>query len=53
MGEHRIATKTTASSRKKFLKYLLNDVEALDRMLAEGMIETGVQRIGVVAQEKF
>lgn len=51
MGEHRVATNTSATSRKRFLKYLLNDVEALDRMLREGMIETGVQRIG--AEQEF
>lgn len=51
MGEHQVSTKSSANSRKKFLKYLLNDVEALDRMLKEGMIETGVQRIG--AEQEF
>ncbi len=51
MGEKSVSTKTTAASRKRFLKYLLNDVEALDYMLREGMIESGVQRIG--AEQEF
>src|SRR6056297_2079855 len=51
MGEHQVASRTSASSRKRFLKYLLNDVEALDIMLREGMIESGVQRIG--AEQEF
>jgi CBS domain-containing protein len=51
MGEHRVSTKTSAASRKKFLKYLLNDVEALDQMLRDGLIEKGIQRIG--AEQEF
>jgi len=33
-------------ARRNFLKYLLNDLEALDLMLKRGMIERDLQRIG-------
>jgi CBS domain-containing protein/gamma-glutamylcysteine synthetase len=42
----------TAAQTRAFTKALLRDVQALERMLAEGRFETGVRRIGV-EQEMF
>ena len=37
---------------RAFTRALLNDLKALERMLAEGLIESGVRRIGA-EQEMF
>jgi CBS domain-containing protein len=50
MGSFEV-NKITSSGKKKFLKALLQDIEALDRMLHEGKIERGVRRIG--AEQEF
>ncbi|MCO6479504.1 MAG: CBS domain-containing protein [Phaeodactylibacter sp.] len=50
MGE--LSVKPAAESRNKFIKSLLQDIEALDRMLREGLFEKGKQRIGA-EQEIF
>lgn len=50
MGSSEIKKINTAS-KKKFLKALLQDIEALDIMLKENMIESGIKRIG--AEQEF
>jgi hypothetical protein len=45
-GEH------TAARHREFMHAILADLNALERMLAEGMFETGVRRIGA-EQEMF
>lgn len=51
MGEHRIAIAEQSEERKKFLRHLLHDVQALDKMLELGMLESGISRIG--AEQEF
>ncbi|MBD3628404.1 CBS domain-containing protein [Cyclobacterium sp.] len=51
MGEQKVNTDRKASERKKFLKNLIHDIEALDQMIRQGMIEKEVQRIG--AEQEF
>ena len=46
MGEHSVRAINTLRDRKKFLYHLLNDIEALDLMIREGMFEKGIQRVG-------
>jgi CBS domain-containing protein len=43
--------KINAANKKKFLKALLNDIDALDIMLKENKIESGIKRIG--AEQEF
>lgn len=45
MGDQKISP-LTSQAKKKFLRNLLDDIRALERMLKEGMIETGKTRIG-------
>lgn len=51
MGQHTVKVTSTPLERKTFLKHLLSDVEALDQMIKEGLIETGISRIG--AEQEF
>ena len=51
MGEQKSITGIKVSERKKFLKNLIHDIEALDQMIREGKIEANVQRIG--AEQEF
>ena len=51
MGEHGISTERDDARLRDFVKALLEDVRALERMLAEDMIESGVRRIG--AEQEF
>lgn len=51
MGEQKLSIAKDPESRKLFLKYLLNDVEAIDQMLQNNQIESGVNRIG--AEQEF
>ena len=51
MGEQRLSIARDPESRKKFLKQLLHDVEAIEQMLANNQFETGVSRIG--AEQEF
>ncbi|MBD80089.1 MAG: signal transduction protein [Crocinitomicaceae bacterium] len=51
MGQQKIRANSTLKERTHFLKHLLNDVEALDQMLKNGLIESGVKRIG--AEQEF
>ena len=52
MGEQKIIAGEEASRLRDFMKLLLQDLRALERMIATGMIETGVRRIGA-EQEMF
>jgi CBS domain-containing protein len=52
MGEQNIEEYADEATRQAFMKSLLDEVRALDRMLAKGMLETGVSRIGA-EQEMF
>lgn len=51
MGTQDIHIAENPESRKAFLRHLLDDVEALDRMLSEGLLESGITRIG--AEQEF
>ena len=46
MGNQSVNQFTNPEARKKFTRMLLNDIRALERMLEEGMIESGITRIG-------
>lgn len=51
MGEQKLSIAKDPESRQKFLKHLLHDVEAIERMLANGQFESGITRIG--AEQEF
>ncbi|HMQ48654.1 MAG TPA: CBS domain-containing protein [Saprospiraceae bacterium] len=44
MGELKV--RSTTDSRNRFVHHLINDVKALDHMLAEQYFEKGIQRVG-------
>src|SRR5262245_11315941 len=51
--EHKQTTgELTGTERRRFMRALLTDLRAVERMLAEGMFEKGVARIGC-EQEMF
>ncbi|MEM9461529.1 MAG: CBS domain-containing protein [Myxococcota bacterium] len=52
MGEHDVKEQSDESSRRVFVKALLDDVNTLEEMLEREMFETGVRRIGA-EQEMF
>jgi hypothetical protein len=52
MGEHGVQGKGDSEALRAFSRALLEDVRALERMIAEGRIEAGVRRIGA-EQELF
>lgn len=52
MGEHQVESTADDVRVRAFMRALLNDLAALERMLEEGRIETGVRRIGA-EQEMF
>jgi hypothetical protein len=51
MGKQNIAIAKDPESRKLYLKHLLHDVEAIERMLENNLFESGVNRIG--AEQEF
>jgi CBS domain-containing protein len=51
MGEHKVNRSFSEEKKAVFIKHLLDDVEALEYMLANDMIEKGVTRIG--AEQEF
>ncbi|MEM7310398.1 MAG: signal transduction protein, partial [Planctomycetota bacterium] len=51
MGEQDVQSTTGGEAQRAFTRALLEDVEALDRMLTSGVIEAGVRRIG--AEQEF
>jgi len=52
MGEHDVKHDLEAGELRLFMKSLLEDLRALEHMIDQGMIETGVRRIGA-EQELF
>jgi CBS domain-containing protein/gamma-glutamyl:cysteine ligase YbdK (ATP-grasp superfamily) len=53
MGQHnKVEAELEGESRRQFMRSLLADLKALETMLAEGMFETGIRRIGA-EQEMF
>jgi CBS domain-containing protein/gamma-glutamyl:cysteine ligase YbdK (ATP-grasp superfamily) len=52
MGDPDVSTSADSDQQRGFVKALLDDVRALERMLETGMIESGVRRIGA-EQEMF
>ena len=51
MGEQNLNTRTDKKARQEFTRHLLEDIEALETMLREGHIESGITRIG--AEQEF
>src|SRR6056297_152665 len=51
MGQQKLSIAKDPESRKRFLKHLLHDVEAIEQMLKDGLFESGVERIG--AEQEF
>jgi CBS domain-containing protein len=52
MGEHDIAGEHDAEAQRAFVRALLEDLQALERLIDEGRIESGVRRVGA-EQELF
>ena len=52
MGEHKISRSAGSQEIREFTRKVLADLRALEQMLEQGIIETGVQRIGA-EQELF
>ena len=52
MGRHDVTPELEPEAIRKFTKSLLKDLRALERILDEGLIESGIRRIGA-EQEMF
>jgi CBS domain-containing protein/gamma-glutamyl:cysteine ligase YbdK (ATP-grasp superfamily) len=52
MGDHNVSKEPSEPESNAFMRALLNDLAALDRMIAIGQIESGIRRIGA-EQEMF
>lgn len=52
MGEQKVAPESDSQELRIFMRRLLNDIHALDKMMLSGMIESGTRRIGA-EQELF
>jgi CBS domain-containing protein/gamma-glutamyl:cysteine ligase YbdK (ATP-grasp superfamily) len=52
MGTQEVDTQTDGIERRQFVRHVLNDLRALEMMLADGWIEADVRRIGA-EQEMF
>ena len=46
MGEHDIANHVDERKLQDFTRAILCDLQALEKMLVEGTLENGIQRIG-------
>jgi CBS domain-containing protein len=46
MGEKSVASEVAAEQLRRFMKCLLNEVQAFEEMLDRGLIEAGIRRIG-------
>ncbi|NND59460.1 MAG: hypothetical protein HKN49_04255, partial [Gammaproteobacteria bacterium] len=46
MGEKRIHGKLEEDSAREFTRAILNDLNALERMITDGLIEDGIRRVG-------
>lgn len=51
MGQHDVFEEVNESQQRRYMKALLDDVRALERMIELGLVETGVRRIG--AEQEF
>ena len=51
MGDHIVNNESKGELRSDLIRHLLNDIEALEHMLREGMIEDDIIRIG--AEQEF
>ena len=52
MGEMNISREQTEQDRRRFMRAVLNDLNALEMMIDNGLIESGITRIGA-EQEMF
>lgn len=52
MGEHNVSRERSTGDVRAFIKALLNDVRALERMLEDGLFEKDLRRVGA-EQEMF
>ena len=52
MGEMNISREQTEQERRRFMRAVLNDLNALEMMIDNGLIESGITRIGA-EQEMF
>src|SRR4030095_6576281 len=52
MGDHNVSQEPSEPESNAFMRALLKDLAALDRMIAIGQIESGIRRIGA-EQEMF
>ena len=46
MGLKSVSIISNSKEKERFVKYLLNDIKALEFMIDKDMIEKGIQRIG-------
>ena len=51
MGTHNISIAKDPHSKRKFLKHLMHDVEAIEEIMERGLFESGITRIG--AEQEF
>jgi len=47
MGLHTVSIISNSKEKERFVKFLLNDIKALEYMIEKDMIEKGIRRIGV------
>lgn len=47
MGLHTVSIISNSKEKERFVKFLLNDIKALEYMIDKDMIEKGIRRIGV------
>ena len=52
MGTQEVKGRLEGTERRDFIRSVLNDLRALERLLADGVIESGVRRVGA-EQEMF
>ncbi len=51
MGEQKVKVAQSREARGQFIRHLLHDIQALERMLSDNLIESGISRIG--AEQEF
>ena len=51
MGDQAVKSISDLRERANFLRHILHDIDAFDKMIAENMLESGIQRIG--AEQEF
>ena len=52
MGDHNVSSESSGSQIRQFTRAVLNDLQAVEKMLEQGMFEDDVFRIGA-EQEMF